>query len=290
MSTAPKNRTCPAGPESGITTRDGVEVMINRLDKKWIEIKKLLKTEESPPVEDSPCLGAGGRERMAGEEPGEDWWQSLPFHKANFDINSEETDALLDGAKSLDPDHEMQERLAKVQWQNRGLIVYSVICTIMFLYLLLSVFLSNDGFALNQTKPDAKKETLAGAAPETAGPSPTLSDALPLSAPAPEAGKASSQGAAPPASPQKTGEQPVGQEASKALGTDKTPEVPQAEYVGSITSNKYHYRTCIWAQYIIPRKEMVFHSVAEAQKEGYVPCPTCRPPVTDAVRTSARDR
>ena len=75
-----------------------------------------------------------------------------------------------------------------------------------------------------------------------------------------------------------------------AIGTDRAPEAPQVEFVGSITSNKYHYRSCKWAKYIIPRKELVFHSVAEARQEGYLPCPTCRPPRRDEVRTSARDR
>jgi methylphosphotriester-DNA--protein-cysteine methyltransferase len=58
--------------------------------------------------------------------------------------------------------------------------------------------------------------------------------------------------------------------------------------VGSRNSNKYHYRTCKRAKYIRPKSERVFHSVAEAQKAGYISCPTCRPPLTDESQMSAR--
>jgi len=56
---------------------------------------------------------------------------------------------------------------------------------------------------------------------------------------------------------------------------------PTVQYLGSITSNKYHYPTCKWAKTIIPTKVRGFNSVAEAQKAGYIQCPTCRPPLAD---------
>ncbi len=93
--------------------------------------------------------------------------------------------------------------------------------------------------------------------------------------------------AAAPAAPHETQEKAAVQTSLAAIGTDQAPEAPQVEYVGSITSDKYHYRSCKWAKYIIPRKEVVFHSVAEAQKEGYISCPTCRPPLSDEIRTTA---
>jgi hypothetical protein len=51
-----------------------------------------------------------------------------------------------------------------------------------------------------------------------------------------------------------------------------------AVYVGSKTSNKYHYPTCKWAQQIRPGRLIIFHSVKEAQARHYIPCPVCKPP------------
>jgi hypothetical protein len=59
------------------------------------------------------------------------------------------------------------------------------------------------------------------------------------------------------------------------------PEVPHVHYVGSITSNKYHYPNCKWAAQIKPEKRLTFDSVTEARKRGYIPCPTCGPPPRD---------
>ena len=155
--------------------------------------------------------------------------------------------------------------------------------------MLFSVFFSNDSYALNPNKGDAKKALHAAAAPEMPGPTPAITATLPVVDPAPEA-KEPAKVAMTLASPLETQEKAAVQTALAALGTDQSPVVPQVEYVGSITSDKYHYRSCKWAKYIIPRKASVFHSVAEARQEGYIPCPTCRPPRRDELRTSARDR
>ncbi len=52
----------------------------------------------------------------------------------------------------------------------------------------------------------------------------------------------------------------------------------EVEFVGSKTSNKYHYPTCKWAKTIQPWKVIKFHSAAEAQAHHYKPCPVCKPP------------
>lgn len=52
----------------------------------------------------------------------------------------------------------------------------------------------------------------------------------------------------------------------------------EVEFVGSITSNKYHYPICKWARQINPSKLIKFKSVAEAQERHYIPCPVCKPP------------
>jgi hypothetical protein len=49
-------------------------------------------------------------------------------------------------------------------------------------------------------------------------------------------------------------------------------------YVGSITSNKYHYPNCKWARTIKRSRLIKFKSVEEAQGRNYIPCPVCKPP------------
>ena len=95
-------------------------------------------------------------------------------------------------------------------------------------------------------------------------------------------------GAGDPASLQKTAAMAAGPQVSEPLSSAQAPGAPDTEFVGSITSNKYHYRSCKWTKFIIPRKERVFHSVAEAQRAGYHSCPTCQPPLTDDIQTSTR--
>ena len=225
--------------------------------------------------------------REAEDEPAEDWLRSLPFQQPNFGMSPEETDALLDSAKALDPEHEIRERLVKVQWQNRGLIVYSVICTVTFLYLLLSVFFSNDSYALSPKKGDATKALHAAAAPETPGPHPGHSSrSARQSTRRRRVRRSQPLWPWPRPAPTRPRKRRRSRSPLAAIGTGQAPAAPQVEFVGSITSDKYHYRSCKWAKYIIPRKELVFHSVAEARQEGYIPCPTCRPPRRDEVRTT----
>jgi len=52
-------------------------------------------------------------------------------------------------------------------------------------------------------------------------------------------------------------------------------------YIGSKTSNKYHYPDCKWAKRISPQNLTTFPSVKEAQGKGYISCPGCKPPLTD---------
>ncbi len=54
------------------------------------------------------------------------------------------------------------------------------------------------------------------------------------------------------------------------------------EFVGSVTSNRYHLPSCKWAKTIKPKKAITFASPEEASKAGYVPCPRCKPPVRSA--------
>ncbi len=55
------------------------------------------------------------------------------------------------------------------------------------------------------------------------------------------------------------------------------PEAPAGGFVGSRTSNKYHYPECKWAKTIRPERLLHFGSAAEAREKGYIPCPHCIP-------------
>lgn len=48
-------------------------------------------------------------------------------------------------------------------------------------------------------------------------------------------------------------------------------------FLGSTSSNKYHFPECDWAQRIAPSKQVWFQSRSEAALTGYEPCGTCSP-------------
>lgn len=49
-------------------------------------------------------------------------------------------------------------------------------------------------------------------------------------------------------------------------------------FVGSKTSNRYHYPSCRWARTIHRSRLIKFNSAEEAQGRNYIPCPVCKPP------------
>jgi tetratricopeptide (TPR) repeat protein len=51
-----------------------------------------------------------------------------------------------------------------------------------------------------------------------------------------------------------------------------------AEFIGSRTSDKYHYPTCKQAKAIKAEKILRFSIPENARKAGYTPCPQCKPP------------
>ena len=66
--------------------------------------------------------------------------------------------------------------------------------------------------------------------------------------------------------------------------------VPAAKYVGSKTSNKYHYPHCKWVKLIKPERLLTFSSVQEAKDNGNsVRCPTCMSPLSDSPVTVKED-
>ncbi len=72
-----------------------------------------------------------------------------------------------------------------------------------------------------------------------------------------------------------------GSESQGGKPLDKPSAEAPVKYVGSVTSNKYHYPDCKWAKQIAPSKLVPFKSVEEAKEEGYIPCPACKPPASD---------
>jgi len=58
------------------------------------------------------------------------------------------------------------------------------------------------------------------------------------------------------------------------------------KYVGSKTSNKYHYLHCQWVKQISPENLLEFSSVKEAQTKGYIQCRYCQPPLKEAPQDS----
>jgi hypothetical protein len=228
--------------------------MIARLDEKWRELKKLLRAQENPHLEEMPetQIFLSDLDQVAYEEPedadtGKSWWDSfLPRNKAKFGVTPLETDTIIKRMEK-DEDTKIRERLAKIEKQN----------------------LLQDSYASSRSGLEQPVEPQIAATTETPNP------AVPTSL-------------APQASTQPTPKKPDSQKIPTVMSTPQEKETPQVEYVGSITSNKYHYSSCKWAQYIVPIKLRVFHSVAEAQKAGYIRCPTCRPPLTDEPQTSAR--
>jgi hypothetical protein len=255
---------------------DDLEAMIARLDEKWRELKKLLRAQENPHLEEMPetQIFLSDLDQVAYEEPedadtGKSWWDSfLPRNKAKFGVTPLETDTIIKWMEK-DEDTKIRERLAKIEKQNFNLTIYAIVCTLLVLFMVFSTYLLQDSYASSRSGLEQPVEPQIAATTETPNP------AVPTSL-------------APQASTQPTPQKPDSQKIPTVMSTPQEKETPQVEYVGSITSNKYHYSSCKWAQYIVPIKLRVFHSVAEAQKAGYIRCPTCRPPLTDEPQTSAR--
>lgn len=64
----------------------------------------------------------------------------------------------------------------------------------------------------------------------------------------------------------------------KSLETSSTlPKEAKAEFVGSVTSKKYHRVDCRYALKIKPENCIYFQSIEEAEEQGYLPCKICSP-------------
>ncbi|MBN2015087.1 MAG: hypothetical protein JW778_07900 [Candidatus Altiarchaeota archaeon] len=52
---------------------------------------------------------------------------------------------------------------------------------------------------------------------------------------------------------------------------------PGTNFVGSLSSDKYHNCDCRYAKKIKPENIVCFSSREDAESEGYVPCGVCKP-------------
>jgi len=264
---------------------DDIEAMIARLDKKWRELKKLLRSHEDLPVENEP-------EHLVGpfdDDTSEPWLNSpLANTKGLFQVTAEEAGAIIKRVEKLDEETKLQKRLVKVQWQKRGLVIYSIICTIMFSYLYFSVFHSPNSFAWHKNRPEPAVKVVADAKTPPLSESTAVADKAPVPPVDGDALTSPPREANTPASPQENSGVAAAPKLPTVVSANNEPKVPEVEYVGSLTSNKYHCRSCKWAKQIGPRNVRVFHSVSEAQKAGYIQCPTCQPPLVDNPQTPSR--
>ena len=256
---------------------DDLEAMIARLDEKWRGLKKLLRAQANAPFEDMRESQNGlsdltqvEKPREEEEDPSKSWWDSiLRNNKAQSGVTPEETDAILKRMENLDQDTKIRERLANIEKHRRALTIYAIVCTLLILFVVFSTYFWQDNYASSQSGLGQQVEPQIAATPGVSNHTTAAS-------------------LAPPASPLASPEIAHSQKITAVMSVPQEKNTPNVEYVGSLNSNKYHYRSCKWTKYIPPNNERVFHSVAEARRAGYIACPTCQPPLTDGPQTSAR--
>ncbi len=201
----------------------------------------------------------------------------LPDNKMNKVVSPLEEEGIIERARKSYEETKILERLARVESQVRRLTIYgSIFCLLMGAFMFASSLLSlslRENFALSGKKSRQTIRQIIPAQPPEKGSRSLKSPDQPGN-PVPQEPKT-------PASDRETSALPADQESLPVSNTPQEPTTPAVTYVGSITSNKYHYPECKWAKTIIPRKVRVFQSVDEAQKAGCIRCPVCQPPLTD---------
>jgi ssDNA-binding Zn-finger/Zn-ribbon topoisomerase 1 len=191
-------------------------------------------------------------------------------------ISPLEADTILQKVQKINRDTELMERVLRLEKQNRKINILSAMCmtAVVLIFVVFSILMVQANFfyggvilptsqKVDPAKPSSGKEAAKVKDPPPAEPiakvnvPPAAESVAPLNAAKPK----------------------------EAAGPSTDPKTAKASapvvYVGSITSNKYHYPDCKWAAKIKPYKLRIFHSVKEARQKGYIPCPTCRPPRAD---------
>jgi hypothetical protein len=266
----PNNFLSHSSGSPEISQSNDIETMIAGLDEKWRNLKKLLRGQDNPRLEqiaETQNFLSDLDQLASGEQENADTGKSkrnsfLTGNKATIHVTSLEADAITKRIEKLDEETKIRERLANIEKQNFNLTIYAIGCTLLILFMVFSTYFFQDSYASSRSGMEKQVE------PQIAATTGTHNREAPTSL-------------VPKALPQPTTVTPDNQKGLTGISTPQEKKTPQVEYVGSRNSNKYHYRSCKWTRYIPPNNERVFHSVAEAQKAGYIRCPTCRPPLTD---------
>jgi hypothetical protein len=203
----------------------------------------------------------------------------LPFRAS---VSAKEVDSIFQKVEKINRDAEVMKRVEKLERQNRKIVILgSMFMTLVLVLVGASTFLMVQGNLLSKgvflqawQKVESPKSSSGESAAKVNDPQPPQSIAggqAPV-APEPIAKANDPKPVAAPADPK-----PV------AASADPKPAEATApfKYVGSKTSNKYHYPGCKWAAEIKLQNLIHFSSTAEARKQGYIPCPTCNPPSHD---------
>jgi len=277
-------------PEVPEKTQDkNLETIVSNLDTELQELKKFLKTknrdsefkkEPSSPVRMAPVRDGASEDADASPSA-----ESHPLknNRVSFAVTPLEAQSIVERLKNFHQEGKNMERLARVERQNRRLIIIgSIFGTLMVMFMVVFAFLAmqdntRNRISLMQVAPgliSAKAVDKDSPHRETPTKSPEIPAAAATEAPQP---------AETPSLARDTTTPPASDGSYMVASTPKEPVAPPIKYVGSVTSNKYHYPECKWAKTIIPKKVRGFTSVAEAKKVGYIRCPTCKPHLTDAI-------
>lgn len=250
----------------------GINDLVSKMERDWQDLRTLLQGQhESRPASEVRDEISESPDSSAAQEPTP---QTAP---SMANISSGEAEAIVQGVWKVHRDSELLERVVKVEKQNRRItIIGSMVLTVLtlamsgFAYTLIRTNLWDRTHILRLTQELAPTKPMPTsekpAAPQVSKPA-ALPAVVPPAPPAPDAPAAPSNltVSAVPTSPPAT---PVEAEVS-------------FKYVGSKTSNRYHYPDCKWAKQIAPGNLLKFNSVAAAKGEGYTRCPACQPPLAD---------
>jgi hypothetical protein len=279
----------PLGPRDGkMSENQLLKNLLQRLASLDSKVDKLLssqtviKKEGLAEILHEPDAGAS---QEIGPDPSKDADIPEARHAAALPPNScrvgpaispIEADTILQKVQKINSDAELMERVIKLEKQNRKITILGsmfmtlvVLIFAVFTVLMVQANVFQRGVIRHAWhKVDSPKHSSEKERPQVKDPQPAE--------PVAKVNVPQAAGSVAPASASTPGK-------SAAPITDpKTAEASApVKYVGSITSNKYHYPDCKWAAKIKPYKLRTFSSVKEAREQGYFPCPTCRPPRSD---------
>ena len=131
---------------------EDLEAMITRLDKKWVQLKELLRDQENSAPREQP-------HQTAQEEEDRD------LNNIGFQISSLEASAIVDRVGKLGEDTRILQRLARLERRNLGLTFYAIFCTLLVLGMLIStVMVENNSAQTMETIQQGLRPRLAAAA------------------------------------------------------------------------------------------------------------------------------